>query len=703
MIPDMDFRKNRIGWMAAALGWLGMLLTGCGPAVDHLVDVPMLQSPDGQLSVGFGMDAGGRPQYWVDWNGELVDTSRLGLQLAGTRSLADSFSVVSVLQKSNDDTWSLPWGEREQVRDHYREQTIILEQGGSVKRELRITFRAYDDGVAFRYDIPEQPNLKSFQLADELTEFDLVGDPTAWWIPGDWDSYEHLFSETPVSKIDALSKRKHPNLVASTIPYNATATPLTMRMDKKRYVSIHEAALLDYPEMTLLVNAQDPGFTTELVGRKDSLKADLAAPFMTPWRYIQVGKKPGDLAESSLILNLNDPSRVPDISEWFQPSVYMGIWWEMHLDKARWDLASGKHGATTANAKQYIDFASAHGIPALLVEGWNTGWEHWIGFPDREGIFDFVTPYADYDLEEVVRYGKQKGVSLIMHHETSAAPQTYEQQLDTAYSLMQRLGIHMAKTGYVGPIIPDGEHHGGQWMVRHYQKTVEAAAKHKVALDIHEPIKDTGLRRTWPNLVAREGLRGQEFNAWSTDGCNPPNHLTIIPFTCGLAGPLDYTPGIFNLSLKPFKPNNQVKTTLSHQLALYVVVYSPVQMAADLPEHYAGNPAFKFIEQVGTDWSETKVLDAEIGKHVTTARKERGTGNWFLGSISGDKRTVTIPTDFLDADAKYDAYIYRDGPTADWETNATDIVIEQLEVDAKSVLNAQLGRGGGMAVAFMRK
>ncbi|MFN8393686.1 MAG: glycoside hydrolase family 97 protein [Bacteroidia bacterium] len=697
----MKRRKSFAVLLAIATWLFGLWLSGCNCKSEAVV--PELRSPDGQVSLFFRLNTKGQPEYWVEWEGRLVDTSALGLRLAGIPSLEDSFMVASVEADSLDETWTLPWGERESVHNHYRQQTVHLLQEHGSKRKLDLIFRAYNDGIAFCYRIPKQDGLDAFQLADELTEFDVVGDPTAWWIPGDWDSYEHLFNETSVSKIDATSKRKHPNLVASTIPYNATATPLTMRVDDKRYISIHEAALIDYPEMTLLVNAQNPGFTTELVGRKDSLKADLKAPFNTPWRYIQVGKKPGDLAESSLILNLNEPSRVPDIAEWFHPSVYMGIWWEMHLDKARWDLASGKHGATTANAKKYIDFASAHGIPALLVEGWNTGWEHWIGFPDREGIFDFVTPYADFDLEEVVRYGKEKGVSLIMHHETSAAPQTYEQQLDTAYALMERLGIHMAKTGYVGPIIPDGEHHGGQWMVRHYQKTVEAAAKHKIALDIHEPIKDTGLRRTWPNLVAREGLRGQEFNAWSTDGCNPPNHLTIVPFTCGLAGPLDYTPGIFNLSLKPFKPQNQVKTTLAHQLALYVVVYSPVQMAADLPEHYNGNPAFKFIEQVGTDWSETRVLDAEIGRHVTTARKERGTGNWFVGAISGEKRTTSIPMDFLEAGAQYDAFIYRDGPSADWETNATDIVIEQQVVDSKSVLNAELGRGGGIAVALIRK
>lgn len=674
-------------------------LAACKPASKD--GVPDLMSPDGNVRIGFDLSANGQPRYWASFRDSLlIDTSSLGLELHGLPSLSHGFKLEKVVLDSLDETWALPWGERDSLRNHYREQVVHLREKTGAQREMQLIFRAYDDGLAFRYHIPLQDSLQTFQLADERTEFDVVGDPTCWWIPGDWDSYEHLFNTTKVSGIDALSKARHPNLVASTIPYNAVATPLTLRLPSGVHLSIHEAALVDYPEMTLLVNRAQPGFSTELVGRKDSLKADLVAPFSSPWRFVQIASRPGGLVESGLILNLNEPNKIGDMS-WFKPTKYMGIWWEMHLGKASWDMASGKHGATTANARKYIDFASANGIPALLIEGWNTGWERWIGFPDREGIFDFVTPYPDYNLEEVVAYGRSKGVEIIMHHETSAAPRTYEQQLDTAYALMQRLGIHAAKTGYVGPIIPDGEHHGGQWMVRHYQKTVEAAARHQIALDIHEPIKDTGLRRTWPNLVAREGFRGQEFNAWSTDGCNPPEHLTIVPFTCGLSGPLDYTPGIFNLSLKPYKPDNQVKTTLAHQLALYVVVYSPVQMAADLPEHYEGQPGFQFIREVGVDWKQTKVLQAEIGDYAAIARQERGTGNWFLGAVTDENaRDLDIQLDFLQSGAKYRVVAYVDGEGADWKTNPTALRIEDSFLTSKDHLQLHLAPGGGAAISI---
>jgi hypothetical protein len=687
-------------WLSVIPGGL-LLLCFVACKSPQWSQIPALSSPNGQIQVGFSLSANGAPRYWVRHENKMVvDTSELGLVIYRLPALQLGFELEKVEYDSLDETWSLPWGERATARNFYKGQTIFLREKDPPNRELQLMFRAYDDGIAFRYHIPRQLNLTEFQLVDESTEFDIVDDPTCWWIPGDWDSYEHLFNTTKVSEIDALSKTMHPNLVCSTIPYNAVATPLTMRLPSGLHLSIHEAALVDYPEMTLMVDRQNPSFTTELVGRKDSLKANLKSPFSTPWRSIQIGRNAGDLLESALILNLNEPNRVGDVS-WFKPTKYMGIWWEMHLGKASWDVASGKHGATTSNAKKYIDFASANGIPALLIEGWNTGWERWMGFPDREGIFDFVTPYPDYNLEEVVAYGRSKGVELIMHHETSAAPRTYEQQLDTAYALMKRLGIHAAKTGYVGPILPEGEHHGGQWMVRHYQKTVEAAAHYQIALDIHEPIKDTGLRRTWPNFVSREGLRGQEFNAWSSDGCNPPEHLTIVPFTCGLAGPLDYTPGIFNLSLKPYKPDNQVKTTLAHQLALYVVVYSPVQMAADLPEFYQNQPGFQFIREVGVNWNQTKVLEAEIGDHVAIAREERETGAWFLGAITDENaRDIKVSLDFLRPEVRYQVTVYRDGEGADWKTNPTALKIDSFVLTAKDSLAVHLGQGGGVAASF---
>ncbi|HQU60151.1 MAG TPA: glycoside hydrolase family 97 catalytic domain-containing protein, partial [Saprospiraceae bacterium] len=423
--------------------------------------------------------------------------------------------------------------------------------------------------------------------------------------------------------------------------------------------------------------------------------------FHTPWRTLQISENAGGLIESRLIVNLNEPNQLGDVS-WFKPTKYVGIWWEMHLDKSTWDMASGRHGATTENAKRFIDFAADNNIGGLLVEGWNTGWEHWRDPGSREGVFDFVTPYPDYDLQEVVRYAKEKGVEIIMHHETSAAPRTYEAQLDTAFALMKKLGIHSVKTGYVGKIIPEGEYHHGQWMVNHYQKVLETAARYEVAVDAHEPIKDTGIRRTWPNFISREGLRGQEFNAWSADGGNPPEHLPIIAFTRMLAGPIDFTPGIFNIKLDPYKPNNQVNTTLAQQLALYVVIYSPVQMAADLPEFYEGNPAMQFIRDVGVDWETSKVLNGEVGDFVTIARQERGADKWFLGSITDENaRTLPVKLDFLSAGKKYTATLYADGPTAHWNDNPINFTIQKFLVDSSTEMELRLAPGGGAAISLI--
>ena len=437
--------------------------------------------------------------------------------------------------------------------------------------------------------------------------FNLKGNHDVWWIPGDWDIYEHLYSHTKLSEIDALKFQNRSELAQSYIPYNAVNTPLTMLTEQGKYISIHEANLTDYPGMTLRVDTAKLKLSAELVGNSKNIKAVISTPFKTPWRTIQFADRPGNLIESRMILNLNEPAKF-DVP-WFKPTKYMGIWWDMHIGTKTWDYASGRHGATTEYAKKYIDFCAENGIGALLVEGWNTGWEHWFGDFDREGVFDFVTPYPDYDLQEVVSYGKSKGVEIIMHHETSAAPRTYDEQMDTAYALMNELGISTVKTGYVGKIIPKGEYHHGQWMVKEYRKAVIKAAEHQIAVNAHEPIKDTGIRRTYPNAISREGMRGQEFNAWSPDGGNPPDHLPTVAFTRMLAGPFDFTPGIFNIKLDPYKPNNQINTTLAQQLALYVVIYSPVQMVPDLIENYEGHPAFQFIRDVGVDWDETPVLN----------------------------------------------------------------------------------------------
>ena len=424
----------------------------------------------------------------------------------------------------------MPWGEQVNVRNHYNELKVFLKEKKDPRRLLNVIFRAYDDGIGFRYEFPDQPNMKTVIILDENTQFNLTGNWDTWWQPGDWDIYEHLYHATKFLEIDATKYRNHPALGQTYIPYNAVNTPVTMRMADGLHLSFHEAALTDYAGMTLLVNKEKLMWESKLVSSDltgYAVKREL--PFKTPWRTIQISETAGGLVESRLIVNLNEPNKLGDIS-WFKPTKYTGIWWEMHLGKNSWDMASGKHGATTRNAKKLIDFSAANNIHGMLVEGWNTGWEHWIGFDDREGVFDFVTPYPDYNLEEVVSYAKKKGVEIIMHHETSAAPRTYEKQLSAAYQLMHRLGIHVVKTGYVGKIIPHGEYHHGQWMIQHYRKVLDTAAKYQVAVVAHEPIKPTGIRRTYPNAVSREGLRGQEFNAWSPDGGNPPDHLPTVVF-----------------------------------------------------------------------------------------------------------------------------------------------------------------------------
>jgi alpha-glucosidase len=677
------------------------LLAGCSKdkEMDKILEI---SSPGGDLQLQFTLTEEGEPVYWARYKDTaILDTSALGFELVDAPSLRAGFEMTDYSTRALNDVWEMPWGEQREVSNNYNELTVEVREIPPPNRRMRLIFRIYDDGFGFRYEFPEQEGLETLEIAEERTEFQLTGNHTAWWIPGDWDIYEHLYNETSVSGIDALSKRDHPNLAQTAIPVNAVNTPVTMRTANGLHLSFHEAALTDYAGMTLMVDNDTYKLTSNLVGSERApYKVKRKLPFHTPWRTVQVSPDAAGLIESNLIVNLNEPNQLGDV-EWFKPTKYVGIWWEMHLGKSSWDMASGKHGATTENAKRYIDFAAENNIGAVLVEGWNTGWEHWIGFEDREGVFDFVTPYEDYDLEEVVRYANEKGVEMIMHHETSAAPRTYEQQLDTAYALMQRLGIHSVKTGYVGKIIPAGEYHHGQWMVNHYRKVLETAAEYEVAVNAHEPIKATGIRRTFPNAISREGLRGQEFNAWSVEGGNPPDHLPTVAFTRMLAGPIDFTPGIFNMKLAPYKEESQINTTLAHQLALYVVIYSPVQMAADLPEHYEDHPAFEFIREVGVDWEQSKVLNGEVGDYVTIARQERGTDRWFLGSITDEQeRSLEASLDFLPAGANYKATIYRDGEGAHWDENPSAFLIESFLVDRSTTLKLDLAPGGGTAVTL---
>lgn len=680
-----------------------------------------VNSPDAHISVEFALSDAGQPMYFVKHkNKMLIDTSYMSFDFKDLPSLKGNFKIVSSTTGTFNETWQMPWGEQLDVVNNYNELKVNLEEQNETKRQLNVHFKIFNDGVGFRYEFPEQEGLKEVLILDENTEFNLTGNHKVWWTPGDWDVYEHLYNETRFSEIDAISKQDHPNLSFTYIPENAVNTPITMKTDEGLYLSFHEADLTDYSGMTLKVDKDNLSMASELVGSERlGGKAKLEVPFNTPWRTIQIAEKAGDLIESRLILNLNDPNKIGDVS-YFTPMKYVGIWWEMHIGKSTWDMEGSqdmntfmegksresRHGATTENAKKYIDFASQNGIKGLLVEGWNTGWDKWIS-NDREGVFDFMTPYADYDFDAVMAYAKEKGVEVIMHHETSAAPLTYEKQMDVAYDFMKSNGINSVKTGYVGKIIPRGEYHHGQWMVNHYSKVYEEAAKKKIAVNAHEPIKATGKRRTYPNAIAREGIRGQEFNAWASDGGNPPNHLPTVAFTRMLSGPIDYTPGAFNMKFNEYKKENQVNTTLAHQLALYIVIYSPLQMACDLPEHYMidgkVHPAFQFITDVGVDWQQTKVLAGEIAEYVTIARQERETGNWFVGGITDEnERTESLTFDFLEEGKTYNATVYKDGPNAHWNDNPQAYSIEKMELTKASVLDLKLASGGGFAISIMQ-
>ena len=662
-------------------------------------------SPDKNIKVDVILSEKGELTYKITHkNNEVIKTSKLGFDFEGIPSLKEDFEILKAPNSSFNETWQMPWGEQLDVINNYNQLKVELQEKSELKRKLNIVFRVYNDGAGFRYEFPDQENLSEVLITEEHTEFNLTGDHKVWWIPGDWDIYEHLYNTTKLSEINALQFANHENLAQTYIPYNAVNTPVTMKTAIGLHLSFHEAGLVDYAGMTLEVDTVNYSLKSVLVGSENtSYKVKQTVPFNTPWRTVQIAENAGELIESNLIVNLNEPNKLGDVS-WFKPTKYTGIWWEMHLGKSSWDMASGKHGATTENAKAFIDFSAKNNIGAVLVEGWNTGWEHWIGFEDREGVFDFVTPYSDYDLQEVVRYGKEKGVEIIMHHETSAATETYEKQQDTAYALMQSLGIHAVKTGYVGKILPKGEYHHGQYMVNQYNNAVIKAAKYEVAINAHEPIKATGLRRTYPNTISREGLRGQEFNAWASDGGNPPEHLPIVAFTRMLAGPIDYTPGIFDIKFDKWKKDNQVNTTIAQQLALYVVIYSPVQMAADLIENYEGHPGLQFINDVGVDWQETKVLNGEIGDFVTIARKERTSENWFVGGITDENaRTIEVDFSFLDAQITYEAIIYEDGSEAHWDKNPTSLSIRKLEISNKSKETLQLAEGGGFAISLIKK
>lgn len=698
--------------------FLASLLVACNASKGQLT----VESPDNNIEVKFAVSKAGAPFYTVQFkNNTVIDTSFISFDFKELPPLKEDFKVINTTRNTVNETWQMPWGEQIDVENNYNELVVYLEEETPLKRQLNIRFKIYNDGVGFRYEFPKQENIKEVLITDENTEFNLTEDHTVWWIPGDWDIYEHLYSETKFSEIDALSKANHENLAATYIPENAVNTPVTMKTSTGLHLSFHEADLTNYAGMTLKVDPSTLKMTSELVGSERMQgKAKITVPFNTPWRTIQIAESAGDLIESKMILNLNDPNELGDV-DYFTPMKYVGIWWEMHIGKSTWDMEgsqdmntwtqgksrTSRHGATTENAKKYIDFAAENGIKGLLVEGWNTGWDKWLAEADaREGLFDFMTPYADYNFEEVKNYAKEKGIEIIMHHETSAAPLTYEKQMDEAYNFMKQNGINSVKTGYVGEIIPKGEYHHGQWMVNHYHKVLVEAAKKKIAINAHEPIKATGKRRTYPNAIAREGLRGQEFNAWATDGGNPPNHIATVAFTRMLSGPIDFTPGVFNIKFDDYKKGNQVNTTLAHQLALYVVIYSPLQMACDLPEHYLldgkVHPAFQFVTDVGIDWQQSKVLEGEIGDFVVIARQEKETNNWFVGGVTNEEaRNLTINFDFLEEGKTYTAKMYKDAEDAHWDNNPQAYTIESKTITAASNIDLKMAAGGGFAISIV--
>ena len=647
-------------------------------------------SPDGSIrvEVAVGPEA---PTYRVRRLGRNVMLpSKLGFVMKDGGALAPALAIASASRSSFDETWTQPWGEKKDIRNHYNELRIDFEETAASRRRMTVVFRVFDDGVGFRYELPGQKGLDDFEIVDELTEFALAGNYTAWWIPAfQPDRFEYLYTR---SRVDGLG---------------VVHTPLTMEGDDGLAVSIHEAALVDWAMMTL-ENKGKNTLKAALVPWSDGVLVRGRTPHRSPWRTIQIASDPGALVASYLVLNLNEPNALGDVS-WARPGKYVGIWWAMHLGVSTWS-SGPKHGATTAHTKRYIDFAARHGIPRVLVEGWNVGWD--ADWTAKEGNFKFATPYPDFDIEEIARYGAERGVRLIGHHETGGDVSNYERQMKSAFEFCNRYGIDAVKTGYVrwgkgiSRVDERGavrkEWHHGQYMVRHYQAGVEEAARHRICLDVHEPIKDTGLRRTWPNMMTREGARGMEYNAWGANGGNPPEHETILPFTRLLSGPMYFTPGIFGLLFGDIRPANRVNTTLAKQLALYVVIYSPLQMAADLPGNYDNNlAAFKFIEDVPADWQDTKVVHAKIGDYATIVRRDRASDDWYLGSVTDESgRTLEAPLDFLAPERSYVAEVYRDAEGADWEENPLAIEIVRGIVDRGDVLKLRLAPGGGQAARF---
>ena len=717
-----------------------LILAGAMVCIPILSNGQQLVSPDGNLVMNFSLTTNGAPAYDLYYKGKpVIKTSTLGLelkqedpnaqtdfQLSGPKkiegleakaNLMNGFTVAQTQTSSFDETWTPVWGEESQIRNHYNELAVTLDQPQN-KRQIVIRFRLFNDGLGFRYEFPQQKELNYFVIKEEHSQFAMAGDHTAFWIPGDYDTQEYDYTTSRLSEIRGLMKQAiTPN--SSQTPFSPTGvqTALMMKTDDGLYINLHEAALVDYSCMHLNLDDKNLVFESWLTPDAKGDKGYMQTPCRSPWRTIIVSDDARDILASRITLNLNEPCKLTDTS-WIKPTKYIGIWWDMITGKGTWaypnDLYSvhldetdysktkpnGTHSANTENVKRYIDFAAANGFDAVLVEGWNIGWEDWFG-NSKDYVFDFVTPYPDFDVQEIHRYAAEKGVEMIMHHETSSSVRNYERHLDNAYRFMVDNGYHAVKSGYVGDIIPRGEHHYGQWMVNHYLYAVDKAADYKIMVNAHEAVRPTGLCRTYPNLIANESARGTEYEAF---GGNHVNHTTILPFTRLIGGPMDYTPGIFETDCSKMTPSNtsRARTTLARQLALYVTMYSPLQMAADIPENYQRFPdAFQFIKDVAIDWDESKYLEAEPGEYITIARRAKGTDDWYIGCTAGyNGHKSELVLDFLTPGKKYEATIYADAKDAHWETNPQAYTITHKKVTNKSKLKLTAAVGGGYAISI---
>ena len=679
-----------------------------------------LKSPDGNLLMRFEVNGEGTPVYELTYKQKpVIKPSRLGLEIEGF-SLRKAFTLKGVETATFDETWTPVWGEVKAIRNHYNEMTATLHQADG-DRTMVIRFRLYDDGLGFRYEFPQQKSLNYFVIKEEYSEFAMAGDHKAFWIPGDYDTQEYDYTESRLTEIRGLMQTAiTPN--TSQTPFSPTGvqTALMMKSDDGLYINLHEAALVDYPCMSLNLDDQTLTFQSWLTPDAQGKKGYMQTPCHTPWRTVIVSDDARRILASHLTLNLNEPCKLDDVS-WIRPVKYIGVWWEMISGKSTWaytnDLPSvhlgvtdytkmkpnGTHAANNEKVRRYIDFAAKHGFDQVLVEGWNIGWEDWFG-NSKDYVFDFVTPYPDFDLKALNEYAHSKGVKLMMHHETSSSVRNYERHMEKAYKLMNDYGYNAVKSGYVGNIIPRGEYHYGQWMVNHYLYAVKKAAEHRIMVNAHEAVRPTGLCRTYPNLIGNEAARGGEYESF---GGNKVFHTTILPFTRLMGGPMDYTPGIFETRLEKVNPGNNsyVHSTLARQLALYVTMYSPLQMAADLPENYERfMDAFRFIKDVAIDWDDSKYLEAEPGRYITVARKAKGTNNWFVGCTANeDGHLSNVSLDFLDPGRKYTATIYADAPTAHYEKNPQAYTIKQMKVTNKSKLTLRAASGGGYAISIMEQ